>query len=109
MAEEKRKKILITGGCGFVGSNLAIAFKKKYSGYSVYVLDNLKRRGAELNINRLTNEGIIFVHGDIRNKEDFEQIEKVDVVIDAAAEPSVLVGLEQRRDYIINTNFNGTV
>ncbi len=103
-----QKSILITGGCGFVGSNLALGLKKKYPSYSIHVMDSLKRRGSELNINRLKEAGINFIHGDIRNKEDFEQIEKVDAVIDAAAEPSVLAGLDGGRDYMINTNFIGT-
>lgn len=100
--------ILITGGCGFVGSNLAIGLKKKYPSYSIWAMDNLKRRGSELNVSRIREAGITFVHGDIRNKEDFEQIEKVNVVIDTAAEPSVLTGINEGRNYIINTNFNGT-
>lgn len=103
------KSILITGGCGFVGSNLAIRLKKKYPSYTVSVLDNLKRRGSELNINRLKESGIIFYHGDIRHPEDFAQLVKVNTVIDAAAEPSVLAGIGEDRNYLINTNFNGTV
>ena len=45
------KKILITGGCGFVGSNLAIFLKKK--GFDVTSLDNLYRSGSKLNLKRL--------------------------------------------------------
>ena len=44
------KKILITGGCGFVGSNLCIYLKKK--GFKVTSLDNLYRKGSKLNYKR---------------------------------------------------------
>ena len=59
--------ILITGG-GFVGSNLAIHLSKKHK---VTVMDNLVRRGSEFNIPLFKERGIEFIHGDIRNKEDF--------------------------------------
>ncbi len=42
--------ILITGGAGFVGSNLAIEFKKNNKDSQVVALDNLRRRGSELNL-----------------------------------------------------------
>jgi CDP-paratose 2-epimerase len=102
-------KILITGGAGFVGSSLAINLKKNYPQYQIYCLDNLKRRGSELNLSRFIDFGINFIHGDIRNKEDFDSIPKVDFVIEASAEPSVLAGLEGTPDYLINTNLVGTI
>lgn len=102
--------ILITGGAGFVGSNLAIRLKQKYPSYTIISMDNLKRRGSELNLTRLKQHEIIFVHGDIRKKEDFRQINQpVHCVIDAAAEPSVLAGLDGDSDYLIQTNLNGTI
>jgi CDP-paratose 2-epimerase len=102
--------ILITGGAGFVGSNLAIALKQKYPVYQVICLDNLKRRGSELNLPRLRLHGIEFIHGDIRDKHDFDQVQiPVDCVIEAAAEPSVLAGLNGQTDYLIDTNLNGTI
>ena len=100
--------ILITGGCGFVGSSLAIHFKQKYSQYNIKVIDNLKRRGSELNLSRLHAFGINFIHGDIRIKQDFEHIKNIDLIIDAAAEPSVQAGLDGTPDYLIETNFTGT-
>ncbi len=102
-------KILITGGAGFVGSSLAISIKSNYPHYEVFALDNLKRRGSELNLSRLKKAGVEFVHGDIRNKEDFDALPAVDNVIEASAEPSVLAGLDGTPDYLINTNLVGTI
>ncbi|MEZ5053619.1 MAG: NAD-dependent epimerase/dehydratase family protein [Chitinophagales bacterium] len=103
------KNILITGGAGFVGSAMALSLKAKYPSYEIYVLDNLKRRGSELNLPRLKAAQIHFVHGDIRNKEDFDGLPKIDCIIEASAEPSVLAGIDNTPDYLINTNLNGTV
>jgi CDP-paratose 2-epimerase len=102
-------KILITGGAGFVGSALAIQLKTNYPNYEVICLDNLKRKGSELNLPRLAKVGATFVHGDIRNKEDFDALPVVDFVIEASAEPSVLAGLNGTPDYLINTNLVGTI
>lgn len=102
--------ILITGGAGFVGSNLALYLKQNYKNYEITVLDNLKRRGSELNIPRLKAAGITFLHGDIRNDEDFEQINgNLDYLVEASAEPSVMAGVGSSPKYLINTNLNGTI
>ena len=69
------KKILITGGAGFVGSSLAIELKTHYPQYEIKTLDNLKRRGSELNLNRLQKAGVEFFHGDIRNPEDPKRLD----------------------------------
>jgi CDP-paratose 2-epimerase len=103
------KSILITGGAGFVGSTLALLLKEKYPSWHITALDNLKRRGSELNLSRLKEAGIHFVHGDIRNAEDFNEIGDTDVVIEASAEPSVLSGINSTPDYLVNTNLMGTV
>jgi CDP-paratose 2-epimerase len=92
-----------------VGANLAWLLKNKYPFWNVIALDNLKRRGSELNLNWLKSGGVNFVHGDIRNKEDLNFDEPVDVIIDAAAEPSVLAGLNGTPDYLIHTNLDGSV
>ena len=105
----KYKNILVTGGAGFVGSNLAIKLKTKYPHTNIVVLDNLKRRGSELNIPRLKSKGITFIHGDIRNKEDFDELGNIDLIFECSAEPSVMAGINSSPTYLINTNLNGTI
>jgi len=105
----KDTSILITGGCGFIGSNLSLLLKEKYPAYQVVALDNLKRRGSELNIPRLKEAGVEYIHGDIRNTEDLSLERKFDFIIDAAAEPSVMAGMGATLNYVINTNLNGTI
>ena len=100
---------LVTGGAGFVGSSLAIRLKDKYPKAKIICLDNLKRRGSELNLPRLRQNGIDFIHGDIRNKEDFSGIGPVDSIIECSAEPSVLAGYDSSAGYVVNTNLFGTV
>lgn len=100
--------VLVTGGAGFVGSNLAIKLKGRHPEVQVSALDNLKRRGSELNIPRLREAGVEFVHGDIRNKEDLPSFD-VDVILECSAEPSVLSGYEGSPDYLLNTNLFGTL
>jgi CDP-paratose 2-epimerase len=103
------KTVLVTGGCGFVGSSLALSLKKDNPGYRILAFDNLKRRGSELNIKRLQANGIEFMHGDIRKKEDIAAAGPFDILIEAAAEPSVLAGIGQSVDYLVETNLLGTI
>lgn len=99
---------MITGGAGFVGSNLAMKYKQRYPESSVHVLDNLKRQGSELNIPRLRQAGIEFIHGDIRNQEDFPEFE-IDTILECSAEPSVTAGYGGSPSYLLNTNLVGTL
>jgi CDP-paratose 2-epimerase len=102
-------RVLITGGAGFVGSNLAIDLKNRYPEIRVVTLDNLKRRGSELNIARLKAKDIEFVHGDIRCSEDIAFCGAFDLLIDCSAEASVHAGLQDAPQPIINTNLIGTL
>jgi CDP-paratose 2-epimerase len=102
--------ILITGGAGFVGSQLATRFREANPAARVVAFDNLKRRGAELNLPRFQEMGIEFVHGDIRISADLEDVGgRFDLVIEAAAEPSVLAGLDGSPRYLAGTNLGGTL
>lgn len=103
-------KILITGGCGFVGSNLAVLFKQYDHSTEVYCIDNLSRRGSEINLQKILFAGATFIHADVRVKTDFDRIPAVDIIIDAAAEPSVLAGkVPGELENLIDTNLNGTI
>ena len=101
--------ILITGGAGFVGSNLAVSLKRKKASLTVLVLDNLRRRGSEQNMHRLKEHGIDFIHADIRNPEDLKFKQPVDLLMECSAEPSILAGYGERALYQINTNLVGTI
>ena len=92
------KKVLVTGGCGFVGSSLALRLREDFPQSEIICMDNLKRRGSELNLSRFQKAGIQFVHGDIRNKEDLEVINKIDLLLECSAEPSVLAGINSNLD-----------
>lgn len=66
-------KLLITGGCGFLGSNLASHAISQ--GFDVIVFDNLSRKGSINNLQWLTSLGKFeFIHGDIRNKNDVTRL-----------------------------------
>ena len=86
-------KILITGICGFVGSSLALELRRQIEGLELLGFDNLSRPGSELNRRPLKANGVRLMHGDVRNPSDLESLPKVDWVIDAAANPSVLAGV----------------
>jgi CDP-paratose 2-epimerase len=103
------ESILITGGAGFVGSNLALFFRQAQPGVQVAALDNLKRRGSDLNVPRLLAAGVAFTHGDIRCAEDLDALSEFDLLIDCSAEPSVQAGVGGSPLYVLNTNLTGTV
>lgn len=102
-------KILIPGGAGFVGSSLAMGLKSRHPDWHIICLDNLKRRGSELNLNRLRTSGIEFLHGDIRSTSDLDpKVLDVDTILDCSAEPSVLAGFSSPQ-YVLQTNLLGTI
>lgn len=104
-------RILIAGGAGFIGSNLAFLFKEAHPTALVVVFDNLRRRGGEFNLPLFRERGIDFVHGDIRYPADIAALEgQFDVLVEASAEPSVLAGLDDSGPgYVFDTNLTGAL
>jgi CDP-paratose 2-epimerase len=105
------KHLLITGICGFVGSTLAREFKKQYPDLNITGIDNLSRPGSWTNKAPLQELGINIIHGDIRNPADFETLPQCDWVIDAAANPSVLAGIDGKTSshQLVQHNLIGTI
>jgi len=103
------RNVLITGGAGFVGASLAISFKRDHPSWRIIAFDNLHRRGSELNVPRLKENGVDFVHGDVRIAEDLRDVGAFDLLIECSAEPSVLAGYTGSPAYLCQTNLSGTL
>lgn len=104
-------KVLLTGICGFVGSTIALAWRNAYPSDTLIGIDNLSRSGAWVNRKRLQDAGVKVLHGDIRCASDLESIGNVDWVIDAAANPSVLAGVDGKASsrQLVEHNLIGTI
>jgi len=104
-------KILVSGGCGFVGARLCRRLVEAIPGAAVTVLDSLRRRGSETSRPELERLGVRVRHGDVRVAGDVEAVGPFDWLVDAAAEPSVLAGTGTgtgRRE-LVDHNLLGTV
>ncbi len=104
------KHILITGGCGFVGSHLAVDLAAR--GYRVTVLDNLSRPGSEILLKkRILPHGIRFVRGDVRDPEDLAGLKSTfSLMIECSAEPSVLAGTRGKdARHLLDVNLQGAI
>ena len=100
-------KILITGGAGFVGSNIAIYLKKKLKGAQIYSLDNLMRMGSIHNAKRLQKYNIKNYSYNIENFKKIKTLNKFDLIIDCCAEPAIEVSSKEP-DRVFSTNLLGT-
>lgn len=90
-------KLLITGICGFAGSTIACALqdqRRAGEALTIFGVDNFSRAGSETNRRTLKQRGIKFYHGDLRLAADLDALPSFDWVIDAAANPSVLAGMD---------------
>ena len=100
-------RLLITGGAGFVGSNLAVSLAQRHPEWEVIALDNLYRRGSALNLPRLEAAGVEFVKGDVREPADLQALPELTAMIECSAEPSVMSGVDGDTSYLVHTNLTG--
>jgi CDP-paratose 2-epimerase len=101
------RRILVTGGAGFVGANLAIALAERHPEWEITALDNLYRAGSELNLPRLERAGVRFVRGDVRDRGALMTSVPVDAIVECSAEPSALMELDGDMEYPVQTNLLG--
>ena len=92
--------ILVTGGAGFVGSNLAVSLARRHPDWEVVVLDSLHRKGSELNLPRLKEAGVRFVRGDVREPDQLEAIGPITALVECSAEPSVMSAIEEGTAFV---------
>ena len=79
----------LLGGCGFVGSNLALFLKKKIKNSRIFTLDNLSRKGSKINRTRLKISKIHNYNFDIQNVQKIKSLPKFNLIIDCCAEPAI--------------------
>lgn len=104
-------RILISGVCGFVGSALARHLLESQAGLKIYGFDNFSRSGSHLNRDVLKSLGVEVFHADVRFESDMGQMPKVDWIVDAAANPSVLAGVDgvSSPRQVLDANLYGTI
>jgi CDP-paratose 2-epimerase len=100
-------RVLVTGGAGFIGASIAIALATRHPDWQLVAADNLYRRGSELNLPRLKEHGVAFAHTDVRQPEDLDRIGEISALVECSAEPSVLAGVDDGRDFVVQTNLLG--
>lgn len=103
--------ILLTGACGFAGFEIARGLRAHRASWRIVGLDNLSRAGSEGNRAALQKLGVKVLHGDVRLASDIDAVGPVEAVIDAAANPSVLAGLDGQASsrQVIEHNLGGTI
>lgn len=104
----KYKHILITGGAGFIGSNLSLKLIEK--GYSVTVLDNLSPQIHSENspLYHSIKDKVNFIHGTVLNYDDWKKaLENIDVVVHLAAETGTGQSMYEIEKYT-DVNVKGT-
>ncbi len=94
-----------------MGSNVALDLKNQMENLDIIGLDNFSRKGSETSISRLATKNIAIIRGDIRCQSDIDALPKADWVIDCAANPSVLAGLDgdSSSRHLMEHNLHGTI
>jgi CDP-paratose 2-epimerase len=105
-------RILLSGVCGFVGSTVARTLAADAArGHEIMGFDNFSRPGSETSRAELKRLGVRLFHADLRAASDVENLPDADWVIDAAANPSVLAGVDglMSTRQLVEHNLGGTV
>ena len=104
-------KILVTGAAGFAGSNISRSILEHLCDVEILGFDNLSRSGSEMNVKLVEELGVRLIRGDARVQSDLDSMPKVDWVIDCAANPSVLAGLDGQVSsrQVMEHNLIGTI
>jgi CDP-paratose 2-epimerase len=107
-------KLLITGICGFVGSTIARALQDQRpvgEPLTIFGVDNFSRPGSEINRHTFKQHGIKLFHDDLRLMSDLDALPAFNWVIDAAANPSVLAGVDGKTSsrQILDHNLASTI
>jgi CDP-paratose 2-epimerase len=104
-------RILISGVCGFVGTTLARALVNEGARAELHGFDSFVRPGSETNRVELKRLGVRLYHADQRVPSDLDGLPPCDWVIDAAANPSVLAGVDGRTSsrQVLEHNLGGTL
>jgi CDP-paratose 2-epimerase len=104
-------RILISGICGFVGSTLAKTLLASGHGHQICGFDNFIRPGSQTNREPLERLGIKVITADLRNAREMDALPAADFVIDAAANPSVLAGVDGKTSSreLVDHNLTGTI
>jgi len=95
-------KILITGGAGFLGSNIVL--KALERGHTPVVMDNFVRKGSDNNAKILSEKhGVQIVHGETRIEDDWKQFKDIDAIVHLAGQPGIPKSMENPRlDFSVN-------
>lgn len=99
--------ILVTGGAGFVGSNLAVSLARRHPDLEVVAFDSLHRKGSELNLPRLEAAGVRFARGDVREPDQLEAVGPITALVECSAEPSVMSAVEAGTAFSYHSNLTG--
>jgi CDP-paratose 2-epimerase len=102
-------RVVVTGGAGFIGANVAIGLVRLHPDWEIVAADNLRRRGSELNLGRLRAAGVAFAHADVRQPDDLTTLPggSFDALVECSAEPSAMAGLDGSPDYLVQSNLFG--